>query len=98
VFNSGALIRLGVKLLGSDASNQKDAQPIRVVQNPKSRQKLCLIDCDSSSRIQVRDDILFLEGEEVARTSGAMSATQVVRWVRDRLPTATICVCDGSRD
>ena len=31
--------------------------------------------------------ILFLEGREVARTSGAMSASQIVRWVRDRLPT-----------
>jgi len=30
--------------------------------------------------------ILFREGREVARTSGAMSATQIVRWVRDRLP------------
>jgi len=27
--------------------------------------------------------ILFHEGREVARTSGAMSATQIVRWVRD---------------
>jgi thioredoxin 2 len=32
--------------------------------------------------------ILFFEGREVARTSGAMSATQIVRWVRDRLPAA----------
>ena len=31
--------------------------------------------------------ILFHGGREVARTSGAMSATQIVRWVRDRLPT-----------
>ena len=31
--------------------------------------------------------ILFHEGREVARTSGAMSATQIVRWARDRLPT-----------
>ena len=30
--------------------------------------------------------ILFHKGGEVARTSGAMSATQIVRWVRDRLP------------
>ena len=30
--------------------------------------------------------ILFHEGREVGRTSGAMSATQIVRWVRDRLP------------
>jgi thioredoxin 2 len=31
--------------------------------------------------------ILFREGREVARTTGAMSASQIVRWVRDRLPT-----------
>lgn len=30
--------------------------------------------------------ILFQEGREVARTSGAMSSTQIVRWVRDRRP------------
>ena len=31
--------------------------------------------------------IMFFQGREVARTSGALSATQIVRWVRDRLPT-----------
>jgi len=31
--------------------------------------------------------ILFFQGREVARSSGAMSATQIVRWVRDRLPS-----------
>ena len=31
--------------------------------------------------------ILFHGGREAARTSGAMSSTQIVRWVRDRLPT-----------
>ena len=30
--------------------------------------------------------ILFLDGQEVARTSGAMSATQIVRWA------ATACL------
>jgi thioredoxin 2 len=34
--------------------------------------------------------ILFLAGREVARTSGAMASTQIVRWVRDRLPTVAI--------
>ena len=34
--------------------------------------------------------ILFHEGREVARTSGAMSATQILRWVRDHLPTVAI--------
>jgi thioredoxin 2 len=33
--------------------------------------------------------ILFHEGQEIARTSGAMSVTQIVRWVRDRLPTVS---------
>ncbi len=30
--------------------------------------------------------ILFHGGKELARTSGAMPANQIVRWVRDRLP------------
>jgi thioredoxin 2 len=34
--------------------------------------------------------MLFLDGREVARTSGAMSAAQIVRWVRDRLPAVTV--------
>ena len=31
--------------------------------------------------------ILFHGGREIARTSGAMTASQIVRWIRDRLPT-----------
>ena len=31
--------------------------------------------------------ILFQGGDEIARTSGAMSAGQIVKWVRDRLPS-----------
>ena len=31
--------------------------------------------------------VLFHGGKEVARTSGAMSAGQIVSWVRDRLPS-----------
>jgi thioredoxin 2 len=31
--------------------------------------------------------VLFHKGREVARASGAMSATQIVRWVRDHLST-----------
>jgi thioredoxin 2 len=34
--------------------------------------------------------IFFFAGRVVARTSGAMSATQIVRWVRDRLPTVAV--------
>ncbi len=34
--------------------------------------------------------ILFHVGREVARTSGAMSATQIVSWVRDRLPIIAV--------
>jgi len=30
--------------------------------------------------------ILFHAGREVARTSGAMAAGQIVRWVRERIP------------
>ncbi|MER8466055.1 thioredoxin TrxC [Mesorhizobium sp. M1396] len=33
--------------------------------------------------------ILFHGGREIARTSGAMTAGQIVRWIRDRLPTIT---------
>jgi len=42
-----------------------------------------------ASRLGVRGIptmILFLGGLEVARTSGAMAATQIVQWVRERLP------------
>lgn len=31
--------------------------------------------------------VLFHGGREIARASGAMTASQIVRWVRDRLPT-----------
>jgi thioredoxin 2 len=31
--------------------------------------------------------ILYAGGREVARTSGAMAANQIVRWVRERLPS-----------
>lgn len=34
--------------------------------------------------------ILFSAGREVARTSGAMVATQIVRWVREHLPSAAV--------
>ena len=34
--------------------------------------------------------ILFHEGREVARTSGAMSVTQIVQRVRDRLPAVAV--------
>ena len=33
--------------------------------------------------------ILFHGGQEAARVSGAMTAGQIVRWVRDHLPMAT---------
>lgn len=44
-----------------------------------------------SSRLGIRGIptmILFHGGSEVARTSGAMSAGQIVNWVRARLPSA----------
>lgn len=34
--------------------------------------------------------ILFHAGREVARTSGAMAASQIVRWVRERLPEIAV--------
>lgn len=34
--------------------------------------------------------ILFHGGREAARTSGAMSAAQIVRWVRDHMPAVTV--------
>ena len=34
--------------------------------------------------------MLFSQGREVARTSGALTAAQIVRWVRDRLPTLAV--------
>ncbi len=43
-----------------------------------------------SARLGVRSIptmILFHGGREVARTSGAMTAGQIVRWVRDGMPT-----------
>jgi thioredoxin 2 len=46
-----------------------------------------------ASRLGIRSIptmILFLEGREVARTSGAMSATQIVQWVRNRLPAVAV--------
>ncbi len=45
----------------------------------------------AASRLGIRGIptmILFLDGREAARTSGAMSANQIVQWVRDKLPTA----------
>ena len=42
-----------------------------------------------ASRLGIRSIptmILFLEGREVARTSGAMSVAQIVGWIRGRLP------------
>jgi len=45
----------------------------------------------AASRLGIRGIptmILFLDGREAARTSGAMSAHQIVQWVRDKLPTA----------
>jgi thioredoxin 2 len=34
--------------------------------------------------------LLFFEGREIAHTSGALSAKQIVQWVRDRLPTTAV--------
>jgi len=34
--------------------------------------------------------ILFHDGREIARASGAMTSGQIVRWVRDHLPTVAV--------
>ncbi|AZO41795.1 thioredoxin TrxC [Mesorhizobium sp. M7D.F.Ca.US.005.01.1.1] len=58
--------------------------------------RLIKLNSDSEQAIAARLDIrgiptmiLFHGGREIARTSGAMTAGQIVRWVRDRLPTVT---------
>lgn len=46
----------------------------------------------AASRLSIRGIptmILFAKGREVARTSGAMGAGQIVHWVRDHLPAAS---------
>ena len=45
----------------------------------------------SAARLGIRGIptmILFHQGQEVARTSGAMSAPQIVQWVRGQLSVA----------
>ncbi|QPC92917.1 thioredoxin [Mesorhizobium sp. INR15] len=56
--------------------------------------RLIKLNSDSEQAVAARLDIrgiptmvLFHGGREIARTSGAMTAGQIVRWVRDRLPT-----------
>ena len=53
------------------------------------------VDIDANQQVTVQHGvqsiptmILFHQGREVARTSGAMSAPQIVRWVRDQLSAA----------
>ncbi len=44
-----------------------------------------------SSRLGIRSIptmVMFRGGREIARTSGAMSAQQIVRWIRSQLPNA----------
>lgn len=46
-----------------------------------------------ASRLGIRSIptmILFLGGREIARTSGAMSANQIVRWVGEQLPNVAV--------
>jgi thioredoxin 2 len=45
---------------------------------------------ETAARLGVRSIptmLMFHGGREIARTSGAMSANQIVSWVRDRLPS-----------
>lgn len=55
--------------------------------------RLIKLDSDAEQEVAARFGIrsiptmlLFHGGREIARTSGAMSTTQIVRWVRDHLP------------
>jgi thioredoxin 2 len=48
------------------------------------------VEQDAAARLGIRGIpamLLFHGGQEIARTSGAMSASQIVSWVRDRLPS-----------
>ena len=56
--------------------------------------RLIKLNSDNEQAVAARLDIrgiptmiLFHGGREIARTSGAMTTGQIVRWVRDRLPT-----------
>ncbi|RUW61087.1 thioredoxin TrxC [Mesorhizobium sp. M7A.F.Ca.US.008.03.1.1] len=58
------------------------------------RVRLIKLNSDNEQAVAARLDIrsiptmvLFHGGREIARTSGVMTAGQIVRWVRDRLPT-----------
>ncbi|RWO52043.1 thioredoxin TrxC [Mesorhizobium sp.] len=57
--------------------------------------RLIKLDSDNEQAVAARlgipgipTTIIFHGGREVARTSGAMTAGQIVRWVRDHLPAA----------
>ncbi len=57
--------------------------------------RLIKLDCDAEQELAAKLGIrsiptmvLFHSGREIARTSGAMSSGQIVRWVRDQLPIA----------
>src|SRR6187200_2014252 len=47
-------------------------------------------EAEAAARLGIRSIptmLMFHGGQEIARTSGAMSANQIVSWVRDRLPS-----------
>jgi thioredoxin 2 len=54
--------------------------------------RLIKLDSDAEHEVAAKRSIptmvLFRGGREIARTSGAMSSGQIVRWVRDQLPIA----------
>ena len=69
----------------------------KIVEERKDEVKLVKVNIDEEQGLSIKYGvmsiptmILFHEGQELARTSGAMSATQIVRWVRDRLPTVAV--------
>ncbi len=65
------------------AARELEPQVVLVKLNSDNEQAI-------SARLGIRGIptmILFHGGGEIARTSGAMSASQIVKWVRDRLPS-----------
>ncbi|ANT49948.1 thioredoxin TrxC [Mesorhizobium amorphae] len=69
-----------------EAAAQELEPRVRLIKLNSDRQQVV------AARLGIRSiptTILFHGGQEVARVSGAMTAGQIVRWVRDHLPMVT---------
>jgi thioredoxin 2 len=65
------------------AANQLEPEVQLIKLNSEDEQEI-------AARLGIRSIptmLMFYGGREIARTSGAMSANQIVSWVRDRLPS-----------